>query len=101
MPRKIFLVLSYFLIQPVFAATPQAKDGFFQTTDGVRLHYWEAGSGPGIGFEPGWSMPAWIWENQIRHFAEHYHVVALDPRSQGESDKPSEGNSPEGRAGDL
>jgi hypothetical protein len=39
MPRKIFLVLSFFLIQPVFAATPEAKDGFFKTSDGVRLHY--------------------------------------------------------------
>lgn len=39
MPRNIFLVLSFFLIQPVFAATPEAKDGFFKTSDGVRLHY--------------------------------------------------------------
>jgi len=80
---------------------PEVKDGFFKTTDGVKLHYLEAGSGPAIVFEPGWSMPAWIWDAQIRHFGEHYHVVALDPRSQGDSDKPSEGNSPERRSQDL
>ena len=46
-------------------------------------------------------MPAWIGDPQIQYFAEHYHVVALDPRSQGDSDKPLEGNSPERRAQDI
>ncbi len=46
-------------------------------------------------------MPAWIWDPQIQYFAGHYHVVALDPRSQGDSDKPLEGNSPERRAQDI
>ncbi len=46
-------------------------------------------------------MPAWIWDAQLRHFAEHYHVVALDPRSQGESEKRSDGNYPERRAQDI
>ncbi len=85
-----------------YAAGPgTAKDGFFKTSDGVRLHYLEAGSGPAILFEPGWSMPAWIWDPQIRHFAEHYRVIALDPRSQGDSDKPPSGNYPARRAQDI
>jgi seryl-tRNA synthetase len=46
-------------------------------------------------------MPAWMWDPQIQYFAGHYHVVALDPRSQGDSDKPLEGNSPERRAQDI
>ncbi|PYU55403.1 MAG: hypothetical protein DMG56_25300 [Acidobacteria bacterium] len=46
-------------------------------------------------------MPAWIGDPQIQYFAGHYHVVALDPRSQGDSDKPLEGNSPERRAQDI
>lgn len=99
--RRIFLSLPLLLVHPVFAAGPEVKDGFFTTSDGVKLHYLEAGSGPAILFEPGWTMPAWIWDPQIRHFAEHYHVVALDPRSQGDSDKPSEGNSCERRAQDI
>jgi len=77
------------------------KDGSFKTSDGVKLHYLEAGSGPAIFFEPGWSMPAWIWDAQIKYFAEHFHIVALDPRSQGDSDKPTEGNSCERRAQDI
>jgi microsomal epoxide hydrolase len=61
----------------------------------------EAGSGPAIIFQPGWTMPAEIWRAQIDYFARNYHVVAIDPRSQGESDKPSEGNYSERRAQDI
>src|SRR5437879_2479667 len=46
-------------------------------------------------------MPALIWDPQFKYFAEHFHVVALDPRSQGDSDKPTEGNSCERRAQDI
>jgi pimeloyl-ACP methyl ester carboxylesterase len=46
-------------------------------------------------------MPADIWEHQIRHFAARWRVVAMDPRSQGESDKPTEGHYPERRAQDI
>lgn len=34
----------------------------FRTSDGVELHYLEAGSGPTLVFVPGWTMPADIWE---------------------------------------
>lgn len=37
-------------------------------------------------------MPGWIWEKQLDYFSEHYHVVAMDPRSQGESSHSSEGH---------
>jgi microsomal epoxide hydrolase len=56
---------------------------------------------PSILFVPGFTMPAWIWENQIAHFSSHYHVVAMDPRSQGESSKTGEGDYPAGRARDI
>jgi len=101
MLRKSLFIIPFLLFQTAVAAGPEAKGGFFRTTDGVRLHYLEAGRGPGILFEPGWTMPAWIWDAQLRHFAEHYHVVALDPRSQGDSDKRSDGNYPERRAQDI
>ncbi len=83
------------------AAQAQPKSAFFTTSDGVRIHYLEAGKGPAIFFIPGWTMPAWIWEQQIAHFSSKYHVIAVDPRSQGESDKPVEGNYPERRARDY
>ncbi len=77
------------------------KDGSFITSDGVKLHYLESGTGPTILFVPGWTMPAEIWQPQIEHFSNNYHVVAVDPRSQGASDKPAEGNYPGRRAQDY
>jgi len=99
--RKIFLLMPLVIMQPAVTVGAEVRDGFFKTSDGVRLHYLEAGSGPPIFFEPGWSMPGWIWDAQIHHFAGHFHVVALDPRWQGDSDKPVEGNSCERRAQDI
>ena len=83
------------------ANAAKVESATFTTSDGVKLHYLEAGKGPAIVFVPGWTMPAWIWEGQIQHFAEHYHVIALDPRSQGESEKAAEGNYIERRAQDI
>jgi non-heme chloroperoxidase len=87
------LFITFFLVSSCLAQTA-SKSNFFVTSDGVCLHYLEAGSGPAIIFQPGWTMPAEIWQPQIDYFAHNYHVVALDPRSQGESDKPAEGNYP-------
>ena len=77
------------------------KDGFFTTSDGSRIHYLESGAGPTVLFVPGWTMPAEIWQPQIDYFSKAYHVVAVDPRSQGSSDKPAEGNYPGRRAQDY
>jgi len=99
--RKILLSLLFLLPLSALGRGTEVKDGSFKTSDGVKLHYLEAGSGPPIFFEPGWSMPAWIWDPQIKYFAEHFHVVALDPRSQGDSEKSVEGNSCERRAQDI
>lgn len=81
MLRKLIVLRSFFLAQAAYAASaavPEVKTAFVKTSDAVRLYYLDSGSGPTIVFEPGWSIPAWIWESQIPHFAEHYHVVALD-----------------------
>src|SRR5580698_6191951 len=83
------------------AATTITKSGSFKTFDGINIHYLEAGSGHPIVFIPGWTMPAWIWQKQIDEFSKKYHVIAVDPRSQGESDKPPYGHLPETRARDY
>lgn len=95
------LAVSTYFAAPRDANGAEAKSGFFTTSDGVKLHYLEAGHGPAIVFVPGWTMPGWIWEPQIRHFAEHFHVVALDPRSQGDSEKTLSGNDAPRRARDV
>jgi non-heme chloroperoxidase len=73
----------------------------FTTSDGVKLHYLESGAGPTVLFVPGWTMPAEIWQPQIEYFSKTYLVVAVDPRSQGASEKPIEGNYPGRRAEDY
>jgi microsomal epoxide hydrolase len=94
------LVSLFILVVPgVIAQT--AKSEFFKTSDGIQIHYIEAGSGRAIVFIPGWTMPAWIWQKQIDEFSKKYHVVAVDPRSQGESDKPTYGHLPETRSRDY
>jgi microsomal epoxide hydrolase len=80
---------------------PGTKSGFLTTPDGVRIHYLEAGKGPAILFVPGWTMPAWIWEKQIAHFSKTHRVVAIDPRSQGESSQTTDGHYPAARARDI
>jgi pimeloyl-ACP methyl ester carboxylesterase len=95
------LFLSLLLLQPVLRAAPAVKSEFFTTSDGVKLHYLESGAGPTILFVPGWTMPANIWQPQIDYFSPNYHVVAIDPRSQGDSEKTPDGNYPGRRAQDY
>ena len=97
---RLAITLMCFLAVPsVFAQA--AKSDFFTTSYGIRIHYLEAGSGRPIVFIPGWTMPAWIWQKQIDEFSKQYRVIAVDPRSQGESDKPTSGHLPETRSRDY
>lgn len=79
------------------------RDRFVTSSDGVRLHYLEAGPAAGhtIVFIPGWTMPAWIWTPQIQAFGRQFHVVAFDPRGQGFSDVPANGYEPFRRGKDI
>ncbi|WP_158743775.1 alpha/beta fold hydrolase [Acidisphaera sp. L21] len=80
-----------------------AADRYFATSDGVRLHYIEAGPNfaPTLVFVPGWTMPAWIFQRQIDAFSRDYHVIAFDPRGQGDSDIPATGYEPYRRGADI
>jgi non-heme chloroperoxidase len=108
MRTRLAVILLCILYVPAFfaqtnsqASSLTTKSDFIKTSDGVRIHYLEAGSGRPIVFIPGWTMPAWIWQKQIDQFAKNYRVIAVDPRSQGESDKPDYGHLPETRARDY
>lgn len=98
------LVLALLQAAPGLVATALAAESrFFVTTDGVRLHYIEAGppSANTIVFVPGWTMPAWIWNRQIEAFSATRHVIAFDPRGQGLSDIPRTGYDHNRRGRDL
>jgi len=67
------------------------KEGDFTTSDGVRLHYMEAGSGKPLVMIPGWSQTAAQFRHQLEGLSDRYHVIAIDMRGHGESDKPAYG----------
>jgi non-heme chloroperoxidase len=99
----LVLVVSVASVCVYTAGIGRAKSRFVKLPDGVRIRYLENGKGrgPTLLFVPGWMMTAEIWEQQMARFAPTHHVVAIDPRSQGQSSKTSEGLYPSARARDL
>jgi len=83
------------------APTVRSRD--FTTSDGVRLHYLDAGppAAHTIVLVPGWAMPGWIFAAQIEAFSRTYHVIAFDPRGQGESEIAEAGYEPVRRGQDI
>lgn len=76
----------------------------FAATRGIRIHYLESGdaSSPrALVLIPGWRLPAYLWDEQLKQFAPVMRVIAIDPRSQGSSTKTQSGDTPESRAMDL
>lgn len=55
----------------------------FETGDGVKLSYWEAGTGRPLIFVPGWSANGAEYVNVMYLLSKHYHVYVIDPRNQG------------------
>jgi non-heme chloroperoxidase len=55
----------------------------FVTNDGVKLAYWEAGTGKPLIFIPGWSANGAEYINVMYLLSKHYHVYVLDMRNQG------------------
>src|SRR5881398_1509122 len=89
---------------PGSAASNPGSSRMVNVADGVSLRVIEsgkAGGEPTLVFIPGWSTGADIWNHQIDTFAKTHRVIAFDPRSQGESTKTTNGNTPEMRARDL
>jgi non-heme chloroperoxidase len=105
MHRLCFRLVAMACLAALWCAAPAraVEDRFFTTSDGVRLHYLDAGiaGADTLVFVPGWTMPAWIWQRQIDAFSARYHVVALDPRGQGESEIPPRGYEPGRRGADI
>jgi non-heme chloroperoxidase len=96
-----WVAVTCMLPSQVTLAQAEFQSEHFRTSDGVELHYLEAGSGPTLVLVTGWTMPAEIWQHQIRHFASTHRVVALDPRGQGRSERPAYGYQPSRRALDI
>src|SRR5882672_7284967 len=70
-----------FLVNTASGAEP--REGSFTTSDGVRLHYIEAGAGDLLVMIPGWSQTAAQFKHQIAGLSDQYHVIAIDMRGMG------------------
>ncbi len=77
------------------------RHGRVTTSDGTTIHYTDTGQKRPIVFIPGWLSDATIWAPQIAGLSQSYRVIAIDPRSQGKSDKPDFGHLPDTRARDY
>jgi len=76
-------------------------EGQVTTSDGVRLHYLEGGSGQPLVMIPGWSQTAAEFHKQFDAFTQHARVIAVDMRGHGESEKPEKGYRMQRLAKDL
>jgi non-heme chloroperoxidase len=99
--KRLALLCSFLQVSLCVNASVRANSETFRTSDNIALHYFDAGSGSAIVLVPGWTMSADIFEPQINELSKRFRVVALDPRSQGDSDKPSDGNTLERHAMDI
>jgi microsomal epoxide hydrolase len=98
----VVLSLSVGGTMPVVAQTAQ---GFVVAADNVHIHYLRSGRPDArhtLLLIPGWRISALIWSKQLSYFSAHqYRVIAIDSRSQGDSDVVQTGNAPENRAADI
>ena len=76
------LVLCFSALNPV--AAQNFKSGSFTTSDGVKINYLEAGSGPPMVLIPGWSQTAIQFKHQLTGLSDKFHVYALDMRGHGD-----------------
>lgn len=99
--RRLFL--SPLIAAAVSTALASAGHAQSVTSGDASIHYIEAGpaSGKTLVLIPGWSCASGVWKKQTAYFSWTMHVVAIDPRSQGESGKTDDGNFPQQRARDY
>lgn len=64
---------------------------YFETSDGVRLHYIAVGEGEPLIMVPGGLCAHDYFAYQIPVLSQHYRLYILDPRGFGLSDIPSHG----------
>lgn len=69
--------------------------------EGCNLHYEEYGHGAPLMLVHGLGSSTQDWKEQIPVFSAHYHLIVVDVRGHGRSDKPREPYSIEGFSADL
>jgi 3-oxoadipate enol-lactonase len=67
---------------------PAQENALFATSDGLRIAYSEAGSGPAIIFLHGVGATKACWQPQLASLSERFRCIALDYRGYGQSQAP-------------
>ncbi|SNX66266.1 pimeloyl-ACP methyl ester carboxylesterase [Streptomyces sp. TLI_55] len=90
------------------SGAPELPTGFadlftsrYVDTGDVRLHAVTGGSGPALLLLAGWPQTWYAWRFLMPALAQDFHVVAVDPRGVGLSDKPRDGYDTGTLASDL
>ncbi len=76
---------------PVLPTAVAVKEHDVRVGD-LRLHYLDfGGDGPPLVFCHATGFHAWLWAPYAERFVDRFHVLALDQRGHGRSDKPPTG----------
>lgn len=62
----------------------------YSTVNGISIYYEEKGAGEPLILINGLAFPLDLWFAQIEELSKDFHVIALDNRGIGRSDKPDE-----------
>ncbi|WP_261512335.1 alpha/beta fold hydrolase [Chryseobacterium paludis] len=69
--------------------------------DGIKLHYVTGGKGSPLVLIAGWPQTWWSFHKIMPALAEKHHVIVVDIRGMGSSDKPEDGYTKKNMAADI
>jgi pimeloyl-ACP methyl ester carboxylesterase len=64
--------------------------GKYLNVKGIKTFYVERGKGKTLLFLHGWGASSFSWRNNLLPLSEHFHVIALDLKGFGLTEKPKE-----------
>ncbi|WP_432326612.1 alpha/beta fold hydrolase [Mucilaginibacter sp. P25] len=73
----------------------------FSEVNGVKLHYVEGGTGKILVLLPGWPQNWWEYSKVMPELSKKYHLIGVDYRGMGSSDKPANGYDKKTIASDI
>jgi pimeloyl-ACP methyl ester carboxylesterase len=79
---------------------PGFTNGYAEV-NATRLHYVEGGKGKPLILLPGWPETWWAYRKMMPLLAAKYHVIVVDIRGMGSSDKPTAGYDKKTMAQDI